>query len=305
MIHLLFDLSRRWFATPARLSTWTGWQRTVFFSGTPLLGVALGWPLGVALAGNDVTVWISSREGNNIVMGSVLMALTLTFLFHHFFSARAKQITAEKRATEAQLRLLQAQIEPHFLFNTLANVQSLMDHDLPKARVMLASFTDYLRASMTTLRNDSNPLAEELALAQNYLQLQQARMEDRLQFSITASDAARAQPLPPLLLQPLVENAVKHGLEPSIAGGAVHISARIEGAMLVLEVRDNGLGLDAPMRPGHRAAGAGGTGMALDNIRQRLLTRYGSTATLLVSASHPGTLARISVPAQLLAATKT
>ena len=294
VIHLLFDITRQWWATPARVARWKGWQRTLFFSGTSLLGVALGWPLGVRLAGADVTVWIGSREGNNIIVGSVLMAILITFLIHHFFAAKAQQVEAERRATESQLRLLQAQIEPHFLFNTLANVQSLMDHDLAKAKQMLQSFTDYLRASLTTLRGEHSPVEQELQLAQSYLQLLQARMEDRLRFSITASDAARAQPLPPLLLQPLVENAVVHGLEPSIEGGSVRISARVEGTQLVLEVQDDGRGPDAPAR----RSGKPDAGMALNNIRQRLLARYGLAATLEVTAAHPGTLARITVPLQ-------
>ena len=294
VIHLLFDISRRWLATPERVGRWKPWQRTVFFSGTPMLGVALGWPLGVRLAGSDVTVWISSREGNNILVGTMLISIMITFLFHHFFSAKTRQIQAERRATESQLRLLQAQIEPHFLFNTLANVQSLMDHDLPKARQMLASFTDYMRASLTTLRGDHSEVAHELALAQSYLQLLQSRMEDRLAFTITADDAARRQPLPPLLLQPLVENAVVHGLEPSIPGGTVRVSAQVHGSQLVLEVQDDGCGLAAPARRSSRP----GAGLALANIRQRLLARYGSAASLELSAANPGTLARITLPLQ-------
>ena len=146
--HLLFDITRHWFATPARVARWKNWQRTVFFSGLPLLGVAIGWPLGVLLAGADVTVWFSNRASDDVIVGTVLMLVLITFVIHHFFAIKVKQFEAERRATESQLRLLQAQIEPHFLFNTLANVQSLMDHDLPKAKQMLQSFTDYLRASL-------------------------------------------------------------------------------------------------------------------------------------------------------------
>ena len=296
VIHLLFDITRHWFATPGRVARWKAWQRTVFFSGLPLLGVAIGWPLGVWLAGAQVTVWFSNRASDNIIVGTVLMLVLSTLLIHHFFGIKAKQIEAERRATESLLRLLQAQIEPHFLFNTLANVQGLMDQDLPKAKQMLQSFTDYLRASLTTLRGEHSPVAQELALAQSYLELLQARMADRLRFSITADDAARPQPLPPLLLQPLVENAVQHGLEPSIDGGSVRVSARVIGTQLVLEVQDDGRGPDAPAR----RSGKLGAGMALDNIRQRLLARYGSDATLDVSAAHPGTLARITLPLQVI-----
>ena len=301
VIHLLFDLARVTVAKPEQVRRWRPWMRTVFFSGTPLVGVTLGWPLGVWLAGSDVTVWIGSREGNNIIVGTVLVSVMITFLFHHFFSAKAQQIEAERRATEAQLKLLQAQIEPHFLFNTLANVHSLMDHDLPKAKQMLASFTDYLRATLGTLRNDDSVVANELELARSYLQLLQSRMEDRLRFTITADEAARRQPLPPLLLQPLIENAVVHGLEPSIEGGTVCVCARVQGRQLVLEVQDDGRGLDAGLGDTARPGARRGSGLALANIRQRLLARYGSEATLVVSAARPGTLARITLPLEPVA----
>ncbi len=292
LIHLMFDGLRAVWATPRRIANWQGWQRSLFFAGIPMLGVVLGWPLGASLAGLDIQRWIQHRGGDVAIGSSVTVALLTTLLLHFWFSAKARSVEAERRATESQLRLLQAQIEPHFLFNTLANVQSLMDHDLPKAKQMLSSFTDYLRASLTTLRSESSTLDHELQLAQSYLQLLQARMEDRLQFSIQADGAARAQPLPPLLLQPLVENAVVHGLEPSIAGGTVRITAGVQGAQLVIEVHDNGLGLDAPSRRGSKP----GSGVALSNIRQRLSARYGDAATLSVTAANPGTLARVTLP---------
>jgi two-component sensor histidine kinase len=294
IIHLLFDAGRRWWARPARVAGWANWQRTLYFSGMPMLGVLLGWPVGVWLAGANVITWFSSPNGVNVIVGTLLVSLMITFVLHHWFGAKAREHEAQRRATEAQLRLLQAQIEPHFLFNTLANVQSLMNHDLPKAKQMLASFTDYLRASLGSLRNDHSAVAQELELAQSYLQLLQGRMEDRLRFSISADDAARSQPLPPLLLQPLVENAVVHGLEPSVEGGSVAVRAQVRGDKLVLEVQDDGRGLDAPPRAGARR----GTGVALANIRERLLARYGGGATLDVQATHPGTLARITLPLQ-------
>ena len=292
-IHLLFELCRLTVAKPARVRAWPNWMRTVYFSGLPLLGVVLAWPLGVWLAGQNVIVWFGSSGGRNVIAGTVLVSLLITFLLHHWFASKAAEAEAERRATEAQLRLLQAQIEPHFLFNTLANVQSLMDHDLPKAKQLLGSFTDYLRASLGTLRSEDSTVAQELALARSYLELLQIRMEDRLRFSISAEASAGAQPLPPLLLQPLVENAVVHGLEPSIEGGTVQVDAQVQGGHLVLQVRDDGRGLDAPPRAGVR-----GHGLALANIRERLLTRYGSAATLDLVPGTPGTLARITLPLQ-------
>jgi sensor histidine kinase YesM len=190
--------------------------------------------------------------------------------------------------------LLQGQIEPHFLFNTLAGVLSLIDHEPAKAKQMLQDFTEYLRASLGSLRNDQSPLSQELDLAEHYLRLLGARMEDRLHWHIDADEAARRVQVPPLLLQPLVENAIHHGLEPQLEGGTVHVSARVQGLQLVLEVRDDGRGPDAAPRAGARK----GSGMALKNIRERLLSRYGGSATLELQASHPGTRVVMRLPVE-------
>jgi two-component sensor histidine kinase len=291
LIHGMFDVLGHLLGGPAAMKRWKDWQRSLFFGGVPIMGVLLGWPLGVTLAGGEVLRWMSGDNGPRIVVLSLSTTLVLTFFFHHWFSAKARQYHAEQRATEAQLKLLQAQIEPHFLFNTLANVQSLMDHDLPRARQMLASFTDYLRASLGTLRREHSAVADELELARSYLELLQARMDDRLRFAIDADDAAGALPLPPLLLQPLVENAVVHGLEPSIAGGQVTVTARVRDDRLVLEVHDDGRGPDAPPTSARR-----GNGVALQNVRERLQARYGEAARLTIEPAHPGTRARIELP---------
>jgi|GEM_PF-343653 len=204
---------------------------------------------------------------------------------------RVKQDTLLHQATEAQLRLLQAQIEPHFLFNTLANVHSLMERDTPRAKQMLETFTDYLRASLGQLRHTDSTLAAELAMVRSYLTLLQIRMEDRLCFDIDASDEALAAALPTLLLQPLVENAIEHGLEPKIEGGRISIRARIVDGQLDICVDDDGLGADAPRR-GRRH----GKGMALPNIRERLQTRYGDKAALTLTPQAVGMQALLSLP---------
>jgi sensor histidine kinase YesM len=210
---------------------------------------------------------------------------------HHFFAAKNKQIEAERRATEARLRLLQAQMEPHFLFNTLANVQGLVDQQPAKAKQMLESFTDYLRATLTQLRSDDSTVGAELDLADVYLQLLATRMEDRLHFEIHADEAARRQKLPPLLLQPLVENAIHHGLEPKLEGGTVRLQACVQDGQLRLEVRDDGMGPAAAARRGRK-----GAGVALANLRERLLSRYGSDARFEIENADPGTVARITLP---------
>jgi two-component sensor histidine kinase len=288
-IHGLFAVTIAWL-TQQRIRSMRNGSRALYFTVVPLVGVSIGWPLGVWLVSGDAAGWV--RIDASQMASSAALALLISTIIFLFFNSTARRLEAEKRATEAQLRLLQAQIEPHFLFNTLANVESLLDHDLPKARQMLVAFTDYLRASLGALRQQQSPLAQELELARSYLLLLQSRMEDRLQFRIDAEPAAERVAVPPLLLQPLVENAVVHGLEPAIAGGTLQLRARVQGRHLVLEVQDDGRGLDAPPRPGARR----GNGMALDNIRQRLLARYGTEATLELQALQPGTLARITLP---------
>jgi sensor histidine kinase YesM len=191
---------------------------------------------------------------------------------------------------------LQAQMEPHFLFNTLANVQSLIDHEPGKAKQMLDSFTTYLRASLGQLRASDSTLDAELALSETYLNLLQMRMEDRLHFHIEADATARAAQLPPLTLQPLVENAIHHGLEPKLEGGTVRVNARVQGERLLIEVRDDGLGLNAP--PRRSARSAAGAGMALANLRQRLSARFGSDASVSLSDNQPGACVQLSLPYQ-------
>ena len=174
----------------------------------------------------------------------------------------------------------------------LANVVSLMDGDAPRAKAMLESFTDYLRASLGSLRRDAQTLGDELALVEAYLHIIGIRMEGRLQYRIDVPDALRALTLPSLSLQPLVENAVQHGLEPQIVGGSVVIAARVEADSLVVTVTDDGLGLNAPGASTRR-----GTGTALANIRERLKQRFGERGQLTLEPLTPhGVRATLRLP---------
>jgi two-component sensor histidine kinase len=297
-IRTLFAVLGAWIGR-GRIKAFSAARRALFFAGVPLLGVAIGAPIGLALAGQSTRVWIDLSDGNAIA-STVLLSTLISSIFYLVFSAKARAVQAEKKAAEAQLRLLQGQIEPHFLFNTLANVISLIDHDAPKAKQMLESFTDYLRSSLTSLRHEQATLGSELDLVQNYLGLLKTRMEDRLQFSIVidtpGDDSLRQLRLPPLLLQPLVENAIHHGLEPKVDGGQVRIHACRQGEQLVVEVADDGLGLHAPPRR------KGSAGVALHNLRERLLARYGSQASLNLTDARPGTLATLRLPIEKAAA---
>jgi signal transduction histidine kinase len=289
-IHALYDLGA-WALGIERIRSLRGWRRALYQAGVPIAGLLVGWPLGLWIVSHEVP-WLLPSMNANSLAASLLVALLIAVGFSQHFITKANQILAEQRATEAQLKLLQGQMEPHFLFNTLANVLALMEHDVPKARQTLESLTEYLRSSLAQLRRDEAPLAAELELVENYLKLLKTRMEDRLEYRIEADATARAQPLPPLLLQPLVENAVHHGLEPQVQGGTVRIAARVEGRLLHLDVSDDGAGPEAPAR----RAGKAGNGVALANLRQRLLARYGSEAALDVSATSPGTRVRMTLP---------
>ena len=277
----------------SRMVTLQGWRRSVFFVGVPMLGVAIGWPIGMTLVFGDLRQFAGMTSGN--VVSLVVMSLMVSLAFHFYFSLRTRQIRAEMRANEAQLRLLQGQMEPHFLFNTLANVISLIDADAPRAKHMLEALTDYLRVSLGSLRHADSTLGAELDLATRYLQLMQTRMGERLHFEFDADTDVRSAALPPLLLQPLIENAVKHGLEPQVDGGTVRVTARriTRAGVPALQVcvDDDGAGLPASAARTRRtvAGGPDGHGIALANLRERLQSGFGASASLeLTELPAPG-----------------
>ena len=227
-----------------RLFAWSKARRSIYYLVVPITGTVIGWPLGMYWAlGLDVREQFSLARPGTFFAGIALAVLTAV-VFVQFFMTKAQQIRAENQATEAQLRLLQAQIEPHFLFNTLANVVSLMDSDVARAKAMLESFVDYLRASVTGFRHGTHTLGDEIDLVLAYMRIVKMRMEDRLQYVVDVPAALRPHALPPLTLQPLVENAIVHGLEPQIAGGTIRIAAMLERGSLVLTVEDDGAGID-------------------------------------------------------------
>ncbi|MEP7296019.1 MAG: histidine kinase [Burkholderiales bacterium] len=286
-IDLLFAAGARLMGP--RYATLTTWQRGLFHWGTPLVGLAISVPIGSLMIETDPAT-PSGPQLRTTPFGAIAFMLLVTAIFYGYFAIRARQLRAERQAAEAQLRLLQAQMEPHFLFNTLANVVSLMDADTPRAKAMLESFTDYLRASLGSLRQPEHTLGEELDLIDAYLRVVKTRMDDRLSYRIDVAPALRASRLPALSVQPLVENAIVHGLEPSVAGGSVTIAAQLDEGRLVVRVTDDGLGLDATRR-------SGGTGTALNNLRERLQRAHGVSAVLSIEPVAPhGVRATLSLP---------
>ena len=192
------------------------------------------------------------------------------------------------RGVEARLSALQAQIEPHFLFNTLAHVQRLHETEPGRGREMLRSLIDYLRAALPSMRSSGSTLRRELELARSFLTILQLRMGDRLAFGIHADPGLLDLSVPPMVLPTLVENAVKHGLAPLTRGGRIDISAAPSGdGRLAIEVADDGQGFTA----------SSGSGVGLSNTRSRLAALFGDLASLeLRAGTNAGVVARLLLP---------
>ena len=235
--------------------------------------------------------WITA--GTALVLGLVVTLAAL--LREREAQVRARELQfalersrLERQALDARLALLQAQIEPHFLFNTLANVQALVESGSPRAPALLKSLIDYLRAAMPQLHDGEATLAQELARVQAYLALMRMRMPDRLHFSVDADPALPARRFPPMALLTLVENAVRHGIDPLEDGGRIDVRAAPDAGGWQVSVTDDGAGLDP-----HRAPGTG-----LANLRERLQGFYGPGAALEIEPGEPrGLVARIRIPA--------
>lgn len=275
--------------------------RLLYYSIVSIIGVFVGYALGSALL-DSPQLWTSvfSPQGaTSILLLSLIISATLAAIFFarerqaeaetEFQRERARSEAAEKQFRIAQLQLLEAQIEPHFLYNTLANVISLIDTEPVTAKHMIERLIDYLRRAALVAGGADATLGRQIELLRAYLDLIVLRMGARLSYQIDVPPELAALPLPPMLLQPVVENAIKHGLEPKIAGGEVRVTARRQGDRLLLEVTDDGLGVRTT-----RAAGS--TGLGLANLRERLSTMHGAHASLAIEDRHPGTRVTIDLP---------
>ncbi|MFO1400129.1 MAG: histidine kinase [Steroidobacteraceae bacterium] len=197
---------------------------------------------------------------------------------------------AERHTLDARLSLLQAQVSPHFLFNTLANIQALVDSGSPRAPEVLRNLVAYLRAALPRLNDPATTLGQELQLVRAYLALMRMRMPDRLEFAVTADPSADALRCPPMTLLTLVENAVRHGIDPSESGGRVDIEVCRSGSACSIRVSDTGVGL---------LTSAAGPGTGLVALRERLRLFFGAQASLSVRACEPhGAIAEITMPAR-------
>lgn len=258
-----------------------------YVGGSAAANLALGRPLFASLSNVP-----------RATLGFVLMSLAAGGFGAYYFTSRAMlaharlaQEEAQRQASEARLKLLESQLEPHMLFNTLANLRVLIGTDPGRATAMLDRLNDFLRATLAASRTEASAgrhtLADEFARLRDYLELMAVRMGPRLRYTLDLPDDLAAQPVPPLLLQPLVENSIRHGLEPSLEGGAIHIGARRQGAQLVLEVSDSGVGCAPSPTPG----------FGLTQVRERLETAYAGQARMdWYAIAGGGTRALLTFP---------
>lgn len=295
---LIYGIFERW---PARLPTWLArWA-------TQVVAVALAMPLGtflmyVLLTPADAPAfWHDNERLSGYASFSIVGALfapwvALTALVrqkdalarHQALAFQLERSEFERQALDARLNLLQAQVQPHFLFNTLANIQALVDASSPRASDVLRSLTAYLRAAVPRLKDSGNSVGRELELARAYLDIMYMRMPDRLLYSINVDDAARAVHCPPMTLLPLVENAVRHGIDPGEEGGSIEITAVTDSKKCVVRVADTGVGF-GQSQPG--------LGTGLSTLRERLALIYGDAAQLRVTERRPhGVICELQLP---------
>ena len=208
----------------------------------------------------------------------------------------AEHEALERQLVQARLKVLQAQVEPHFLFNTLAAVDYLIETDPPRASVMQKQLITYLRGALPQMREDSSTLGRELSLVRAYLELLKMRIEDRLDFVIDVPESLFKADFPPMVLQTIIENAIKHGIEPKPEGGRITINAQARDGNLWVDVVDTGVGLPEGDVFGKTSNGGG---LGLDNIRKRLALLYPNASRIELRSEIPsGTSVRIMVPFQ-------
>lgn len=266
----------------------------------PIIASAIGLLTGLVVAGT----WLTGNPGYylSIEQASLVLGIFFSIVGYFIFDTRARvfalsaelaqtqanEAAAAQKVAETELRLLQAQIEPHFLFNTLSNITSMVHSNPDAAEQTLNNLSTLLRNSLRQTREPLTSLSEELRVLRAYLDIQKIRMGDRLQYHIDAPAGLSAMPIPPLLLQPLVENAISHGIEPAIDGGQIDVLIQPFDDVVQFTVRDTGIGIidDKP---------SNGTG--LSNVRERLRALYQDQASLKLLENTPqGVTVELRIP---------
>lgn len=282
-------------------------------------GFYFGYSLGMLIYGLPLNHLFQHAAGgeHKLLIMSIVISLFFGILFLGQTALSERKLKAEqdkaqlaeiqKQAIQAKLQLLQAQIEPHMLFNTLANLQGLIALDSERAQYMLEQLIHYLRASLSSSRAEKTTLKQEFALMHAYLELLAIRMGKRLSYQLDLPTELEATEIAPMLLQPLLENAIKHGVEPKLEGGHIRVSAAMHDGILQLRVADTGLGLpdDFDDAPPSAQTLAQHEHVGNANVRDRLLALYGSEASFTLSRNLPqGTLAHLSIPYPCLLSSK-
>lgn len=267
-----------------------------------MLAMVVGALSGMTIAAFSLRNPAFLLNGQFRIVQTILFGLLFGSIISYIFISREKisagnallmeekfkRLALEKKAVETEFQFLQSQIEPHFLFNTLSNVMSLIDTSPGRAKTMLGDFVSFLRSSLSLRRDSTITISQEMDLISNYLNILRVRMGDRLKVDISVHEDVREHPIPPLLIQPLVENAVKHGLEPKPEGGAIAVICESRSGKVRIEVSDSGRGIGDSV---------GGTGIGLANIEKRLNLLYGSKGRLTLHERKPsGVTAVIEIP---------
>jgi sensor histidine kinase YesM len=303
LISLTVTLIGAWFG-PSRFKL--GLKSVAVMMGMAIIGAVVGGIAAKLAFAGDLQSVIAQfvTAAPQILIGGLVTGLVYAVLMVSIIQYRrgqlqrnnadlarlAQQERMRRQLADARLKLMQAQVEPHFLFNTLASVQHLAQPQAPEAAQLTAQLITFLRAGLASLREDTTTLAREFKAIEAYLIIMQTRMRDRLAFELDLPEALNEISMPPAMLISLVENAIKHGLEPSPDGGKICVTARLENARLRLTVSDTGSGI------AQNAATAGG-GVGLDNIRQRLRALFAQNARLIVAENVPhGFIAVIDMP---------
>jgi sensor histidine kinase YesM len=276
------------------------------------IGYFIGGSIGMVFYGLKMPSFITVMKNGEGIL--VIMSIFISLFGGVFFwnqsklaeleaeqeKEKARMAAIERQAMQAQLQLLQAQIEPHMLFNTLANLQGLIAIDTQRAQHMLEQLIRYLRASLNSSRIEQTTLQHEFDLLEAYLELLAIRMGKRLQYQTNLPEQLRRQAIAPMLLQPLVENAIKHGVEPKMEGGSIHVSAETDSEFLHIYVIDTGMGLPVDYdenKPAPQSQHPNHSHVGNANVRERLLALYGSRASLTLSANQPqGVIAHLCIP---------
>lgn len=301
LLSLTVALTGAWFG-PSRFKI--GTRSFVLLLGVTLAGAIVGG-LGANISQSSTLTGVAAdfaRVAPNILVGGLIAGLVYAVLMVSIVQYRRAQLQRRNQQLErqaqqermgrqladARLKLMQAQVEPHFLFNTLASVQQLAEGKAPAAAELTAQLITFLRGGLASLRDETSTLGGEFKVMEAYLSIMQTRMHDRLTFTLELPQALQHLPVPPAMLISLVENAIKHGVEPSLDGGRIEVSATREDNRLRIAVKDTGQGPNVSQSGG---------GVGLDNIRQRLRVLFSDQARLIVSRNAPhGFIAVIDLP---------